>query len=78
MKLMNLHNVEGFFNEIEKCKGDVYLITDEGDRINLKSSLCKYIAFAKLYSEEASITNAEILFSEPEDATQMLKFLVAS
>ena len=39
MKLVNVNNVEGLFEVLDKCQGDVYLVSKEGDRINLKSKL---------------------------------------
>ena len=32
MKLVNVNNVEGLFEVLDKCQGDVYLVSKEGDR----------------------------------------------
>ena len=44
MKITNLSNVEGFLKTVSECKGTVELVTKEGDRLNLKSELTKYVA----------------------------------
>ena len=36
MKVKNITDVEKFFKVIDECKGKVELVTDEGDRLNLK------------------------------------------
>ena len=50
MKFHNVTNLEGFFDAVNKCTGDVKLITQEGDCLNLKSTLCQYVSFAKNHS----------------------------
>ena len=41
MDRISLHNfnVRDFSEMLASCKGDVYMITPEGDRLNLKSKL---------------------------------------
>ena len=46
MKVLNIKDVDKFFNVIQSCTGDVFLVSNEGDRINLKSRLSKYFALA--------------------------------
>ena len=36
-------DLEGFIKALDKCSGNVYLVTDEGDKINLKSQFCRII-----------------------------------
>ena len=36
-------DLEGFIKALDKCTGNVYLVTDEGDKINLKSQFCRII-----------------------------------
>lgn len=58
-----------FINAVKNCKGDVFLQTKEGDRLNLKSSLCQYIfAFASISDgSEDFLINAELTCSLQED-----------
>jgi len=75
MKITNISNVDGFFKVVDKCKGRVELTTPEGDRLNLKSQLTKFVVLAGLF-ENAKIQDAELTFSEPEDSSKILNFLV--
>lgn len=75
MKIYNLDNVEGFFNVLDKCKGVVELITTEGDRLNLKSKLCQYVALSKLLTE-AKINDIEIVAYDPEDVHLLFNYLM--
>ncbi len=36
-------NLQEFVNVLARCKDNVYLVTDEGDEINLKSQFCRII-----------------------------------
>lgn len=74
MKIMNLTNVEGFLKTVNGCKGSVELVTKEGDRLNLKSELTKYVALTSFFSE-AKIPEMEILLSEPDDALKLVNFI---
>lgn len=48
MKLYNIKNTEEFFKVIDQCNGTVELVSKEGDRLNLKSQLTKYITVTNL------------------------------
>lgn len=74
MKITNLTNVEGFLNTVSQCKGTVELVTKEGDRLNLKSELTKYVALTSFFSN-SNIPEMEIIMSEPEDALKIVNFL---
>ena len=51
MKITNLSNVEGFLKTVSECKGTVELVTKEGDRLNLKSELTKYVALTSFFKD---------------------------
>lgn len=74
MKLYNVNNVDKFFKVVEKCKGKVELVTGEGDRLNLKSKLCQYVALADAFSN-GSIPEMEIVCYEAEDIDRLLDFM---
>ena len=73
MKLTNSTNVETFINTVEKCTGNVYLKSAEGDIFNLKSSMSRYIAIGKLIAEEGK--NLELFADRCEDEALLLKML---
>lgn len=76
MKLYNITDLEGFFKVLDSCKGKVELITDEGDRINLKSKISQYFSLARAFSDGV-LDNIEIVAHEPEDAVKLLDFMMS-
>ena len=74
MKITNLSNVEGFLKTVSECKGTVELVTKEGDRLNLKSELTKYVALTSFF-KDSKIPEMEVILSEPEDAVKIINFL---
>lgn len=75
MKIIGITNVQRFLEVLDTCQGKIELVTSEGDRLNLKSKLCQYIALSKIFSE-AKIDEIEIIASEPEDAKILLEYLI--
>ena len=74
MKVENIKNIDEFFGVINKCVGRVELITNDGDRLNLKSTLTKYVALAKVFSD-GTIDSMEIVAHEAEDAQLIIKYM---
>ena len=72
---IELHNIdfEAFIKAIDRCKGDVYLETDEGDILNLKSKLCQMIGLAAVLSN-TEINVAKIRCANSEDETMLFRF----
>ena len=52
MRLRSEADVQQFLEAVEKCGGDVYLKSPEGDIFNLKSSMSRYIAIGRLIEEQ--------------------------
>lgn len=75
MKILQVTNVERFMEVIDQCKGRIELITSDGDRLNLRSKLCQYVALSKIFSE-ARIEDIEIVASDPEDLTLLLQYMI--
>lgn len=75
MKILGITNVEKFLEVLDRCQGKIELVTSEGDRLNLKSKLCQYLALSKIFSE-AKIDEIEIIASEPEDVKILLEYLI--
>lgn len=75
MRIKNINNPQRFFEVLNECKGRVELVTNEGDRLNLKSTLCQYIALTQMF-KDARIDDVELIVSEPEDVARLLEFLV--
>lgn len=75
MKVQHVTDIDGFVKVVRECKGKVELVTGEGDRLNLKSRLCRYVSFDKLFSDE-NIGELEVIAAEPEDVTRLVNFLI--
>ena len=52
------------------------MVTGEGDRLNLKSKLCQYIALTQMFTDQA-IEDVDIVLSGPSDLAVIEKYLVA-
>jgi len=75
MKLNNVTNVEKLFKVVDQCKGKVELVTDEGDRLNLKSKLSQYVSLTKLFAD-AAIPEIELVVYEPEDTKRFIEYMM--
>lgn len=71
MKLNTDLEVEEFLQTVTKCKGDVYLLSLQGDRINLKSSLSQYVAIGELIKGEVEL---DLFCTLREDEGKFYKF----
>ena len=72
---MEIHNIDikEFIAALDQCKGDVFLETDEGDVLNLKSKLCQIAGLANILSG-AVIAEATIRCTDPEDESLLFRF----
>jgi hypothetical protein len=75
MKIDKVTDVEGFFRVVDSCKGEVELVTGEGDRLNLKSKLCQLISLSNIFPMASEIPNLEVVAHEPEDMQKIAEFL---
>ncbi len=74
-KKIQLHNInfEDFIKVIDECKGDVYLETNDGDVLNLKSKLCQMIGLSTILNS-TEVTEATLRCTNPEDETMLFRF----
>ena len=74
--ILSLHNIDvtAFLAVLDTCEGNVYLVTKEGDRLNLKSELTKYVALTSFF-KDSKIPEMEVILSEPDDAVKIINFL---
>ena len=70
---LNNINVNDFLKLIETCKGNLYLVTDEGDRLNLKSKLCQLIGLSKLI-DGGIIHTASLVCESIEDESVLVRY----
>lgn len=72
---IRLHNVDfdDFIKTVEKCKGDVYLETADGDVLNLKSKLCQMLGISTILAN-TEISEATVRCANIEDETLLFRF----
>ena len=77
MTFTNITNVDKFFDTVDKCEGRVELVTEQGDRFNLKSTLTKYVIFVKILSN-CTVPSAQIRTYNYADAQKLMRFMANS
>lgn len=72
---IKLHGLDfnEFIKALDLCKSDVFLETDEGDILNLKSKLCQIMGIANIL-KNATVSEATIRCANPEDETLLFRF----
>lgn len=75
MTLDNVTNIEGLFEAIQDCEGSVELVSEEGDKINLKSRLAQVMAVAGAFSH-GYIRELELRVEKPKDMDKLLQFML--
>ena len=77
MTFTNITNIDKFFDTVDKCEGRVELVTEQGDRFNLKSTLTKYVIFVKVLSN-CTVPSAQIRTYNYADAQKLMRFMANS
>ncbi len=75
MSSIELHKIDlkKFIEAIDQCKDNVWLITSDGDKLNLKSRFCQLIGLAKIV-EGGMVSEAKIICDDPEDDSLLFRF----
>ncbi len=77
MKLYDIDVVK-LIDLLDKAKGNVYLITDDGNTLNLKSKLCQlYGVKALLEKAKNSTVSAELNVENPEDELMFINYMMS-
>ena len=73
--ILSLHDVDvaQFLAVLDTCEGNVFLVTSEGDRLNLKSKLCQIVGLTKLI-EGGKIAEASIICENKNDESKLFRF----
>lgn len=66
-------DLKEFTKVLDSCEGDVFMVTADGDRLNLKSKLCQLIGFSKLL-EGGTLTSAHIECTNKDDESKLFRF----
>ena len=72
---LELHDIDvaAFLAVLDTCVGNVYLVTEDGDKLNLKSKLCQLIGLTQLI-EGGKIGSAKILAENADDESKLFRF----
>lgn len=75
MSSIELHKIHfaKFIEALDQCKGNVWLVTDEGDKLNLKSRFCQLLGVAKIV-EGGMVNQAKIICDDPADDSLLFRF----
>ena len=71
----SLKNIEvnDFISLIDACKGNVYLVTPEGDKLNLKSKLSQLVGLSNLI-EGGFVADASLVADSIEDESTLVRY----
>ena len=72
---LELHDIDvtEFLAVLDTCVGNVYLVTKEGDHLNLRSKLCQLVGLTQLI-EGGKIAEAYIIAENPDDERKLFRF----
>lgn len=68
-------NMQAFLEMVKKCKGEVWFQTEEGDKLNVKSTLSQYI-FILMEQDEAKRITGRVECENKEDYKLLAPYLV--
>ena len=76
MKLRPDVSLSDFLRQVNLCEGDVYFETPEGDSLNIKSQLSKYVFLAAVTSEKDLAGLGEVVCKKEKDVFALREYLV--
>lgn len=73
--MVELHDVDvpEFLKVLDSCEGEIYLMTRDGDRLNLKSKLSQLVGLTTLI-EGGKIAEAFIMCEKESDESKLFRF----
>jgi c-di-GMP-related signal transduction protein len=75
MKLKNEIEINDFLSAVDRAKHPVFLVSVEGDRYNLKSTLSRYVAIAELIKDYG--TELELFCDDKNDEQYFFGFFLS-
>lgn len=73
MKLTNIKQVEDFIAAVNRAHSNVWLVSPQGDRYNMKSALSQYIALGALLGQHGD--ELELFCDSKQDEGLFIEFL---
>lgn len=73
--IISLHDIDvtEFLAVLDTCEGNVFLVSREGDHLNLKSKLCQLVGLTQLI-EGGKIAEAYIICENKDDERKLFRF----
>ena len=75
MTLTNVANVDKLLKAIEECEGKVELVTEQGDRFNLKSTLSQYVSYVRILSN-CTVPSVQIVTANYADSQKIMRYMM--
>ena len=74
-RVIELHDLDvpAFLNVLDSCDGNVYMMTRDGDRLNLRSKLSQLIGLTALI-EGGKIVKAFVMCERESDEEKLVRF----
>lgn len=66
-------DLQGFVNELSNCTGNVWMTTEEGDKINLQSAFCRIVGVMSVL-EGGKLSKATIECENIEDESRLFRY----
>lgn len=76
MKIRKDADIVAFLKLVKSCQGRVEFLTAQGDRLDLKSSLARYI-LAALSAKGCVSDSGEVACENADDCTLLMRYLTA-
>lgn len=77
MKLYDIDVIK-LIELLDRAKGNVYLITEDGNKLNLKSKLCQLYGVKPLLEKTKNSTvSTELNVENPEDELMFINFMMS-
>lgn len=79
MRLVNIDvtKLDDLFALINSCKGKIELVSEEGDRINMKSKLSQYFSLATIFTSGSDVIKSlELVAEDHDDTAKLIKFMM--
>ena len=70
MKLRNIGDVNDLIDTVDRCKGEVWLESKDGDKLSLTSMFSRYVAIGSLIKDKAE--QLELFCSDPNDEAKFM------
>lgn len=74
MKFKKGADILKFMEDVQSCSGDIFFISQEGDRLDLKSTLSQFL-FASVCSDRSFLDRGDVECLQQNDYRKLMTFL---